>query len=87
MTVAGFLMWGALSDERTGVSTIVAGPRQGAFSCLSPVGLVTVFHCLRFEISLFVASYDWQGYGGGIRPRLHTAVATDWLPFRFGPGM
>jgi hypothetical protein len=22
--------------------------------------------------SLFVASYDSQGYGGGIRPRLHT---------------
>jgi hypothetical protein len=28
-TVAGFLMWGALSDERTGMSfTIAAGPRQ-----------------------------------------------------------
>jgi hypothetical protein len=25
--------------------------------------------------SLFVASYDSQGYGGGIRPRLHTG----WL--------
>jgi hypothetical protein len=24
--------------------------------------------------SLFVASYDSQGYGGGIRPRLHTGV-------------
>jgi hypothetical protein len=29
------------------------------------------FYCLRFETSLFVASYDTQGYGGGIRPRLH----------------
>jgi hypothetical protein len=27
---------------------------------------------LRFETSLFVASYDSQGYGGGIRARLHT---------------
>jgi hypothetical protein len=28
-TVAGLLMWGALSDERTGLSfTIAAGPRQ-----------------------------------------------------------
>jgi hypothetical protein len=27
---------------------------------------------LRFETSLFVASYDSQGYGGSIRPRLHT---------------
>jgi hypothetical protein len=25
-----------------------------------------------FETSLFVASYDSQGYGGGIRPLLHT---------------
>jgi hypothetical protein len=27
--------------------------------------------------SLFVASYDSQGYGGGIRTRLHTGVSTD----------
>jgi hypothetical protein len=27
------------------------------------VGLVTIFYCLRFETSLFVASYDSQGYG------------------------
>jgi hypothetical protein len=27
--------------------------------------------CLRFETFLFVASYDSQGHGGGIRPRLH----------------
>jgi hypothetical protein len=38
----------------------------------SPLGLATVFYCLRFETSLFVASYDSQGHGGGIRPRLHT---------------
>jgi hypothetical protein len=42
------------------------------FSGASPVGLVTIFYYLRFETSLFVASYDSQGYGGGIRPRLHT---------------
>jgi hypothetical protein len=29
------------------------------------------YFTVRFETSLFVASYDWQGYGGGIRPRLH----------------
>jgi hypothetical protein len=29
--------------------------------------------------SLFVASYDSQGYGGGIRPRLHTRIL--YLPF------
>jgi hypothetical protein len=34
------------------------------------VGLATIFHCLRLETSLFVASYDSQGHGGNIRPRL-----------------
>jgi hypothetical protein len=32
---------------------------------------MTIFYCLRIETSLFVASYDSQGYGGGIRPSLH----------------
>jgi hypothetical protein len=44
-------------------------------------GQVTVFISPRNRVaqlytqalgSLFVASYDSQGYGGGIRPRLHT---------------
>jgi hypothetical protein len=38
----------------------------------SPVGLVTIFYCLTLDTSLFVASYDSQGYSGGIRPRHHT---------------
>jgi hypothetical protein len=42
-----------------------------SFSGPSPVGLVATFYCLRFETSLFVASYDSQGHGGGIRFRLH----------------
>jgi hypothetical protein len=41
----------------------------------SPFGLVTVFYCLRFETSLFIASYDSQGHGGGIWPRLHTGIS------------
>jgi hypothetical protein len=36
------------------------------------LGLATIFYCLTFETSLFVASCDSQGHGGGIRPRLHT---------------
>jgi hypothetical protein len=40
----------------------------------SPVGLETIFFCLRFETSRFVASYDSQGYGGSIRPSLHTGI-------------
>jgi hypothetical protein len=38
----------------------------------SPVGLVILFYCLRFKTSLFVASYDSQGYGGGILFCLYT---------------
>jgi hypothetical protein len=34
-TVAGLLMWGALSDEKTGLSfTIAAGPRQRSHSLI-----------------------------------------------------
>jgi hypothetical protein len=41
-----------------------------SFSGPSPLGLELVLYCLRFETSLFVASYDSQGHSGGIRPRL-----------------
>jgi hypothetical protein len=68
-------MWGALSDEMTGLSFLYA-----AGLCQRRLSLVRVlwdsqpylFYCLIFETSLFVASYDSQGHGGGIRPRLHT---------------
>jgi hypothetical protein len=46
-----------------------------SFSGPSPVGLVAIFYCLRFETSLFFASYESQGHGGGIRPRLHTGYS------------
>jgi hypothetical protein len=60
-------MWSALSDERTGLSfTIDAGPCQQSFSDPSPMGLVTIVYRLRFKTSPFDASYDSQGYGGGI---------------------
>jgi hypothetical protein len=76
-TVAGLLMWGALSDERTGLSfTIAAGSSQRSkFSGPSHLRLATIFYCLRFETSHFVASYNSQGHGGGIRSRLHTGDA------------
>jgi hypothetical protein len=44
------------------------------FSGPTPVGLVTIIYCLRFETSLFVASSDSQGYGVGIWTRLHTGL-------------
>jgi hypothetical protein len=43
-----------------------------SFSGPSLLGFVTIFYFLRFETTLFVASYDSQGHGGGIRPRLYT---------------
>jgi hypothetical protein len=54
-----------------------------SFSGPSPLGLAPVFYSLRFETSLFVASYDSQGHGGGIRPRLHTGGhCTTGLPIQ-----
>jgi hypothetical protein len=50
----------------------------------SPLVLVTIFYCIRFEISLFVTSYDLQGYGGGIRSRLHTGElisVSEWVSY------
>jgi hypothetical protein len=52
-----------------------------SFSDPSPMGLVTIFYCLRFETSLFVASYDSQGYGGGIRPPPPTRKINLLAPF------
>jgi hypothetical protein len=46
-----------------------------------PLVLVTIFYCLRFETSLFVASCDSQGHGGGIRLRLQSLEFTNELPF------
>jgi hypothetical protein len=52
-----------------------------SFSGPSPLGLATIFYCLRFDTSIFIASYDSQGHGGGIQPRLHTGRTSSycWL--------
>jgi hypothetical protein len=66
-------LYGALSLTRGRVYRSLccwSSPAQ-SFSSPSSVTLVTIFYCLRLETSLSVASYDSQGYGGGIRPRLH----------------
>jgi hypothetical protein len=54
-----------------------SSPAQ-SFLGQSPLGLVTIIYCLRFEAYLFVASYDSQGHGGAIRTRLHTGVTNYW---------
>jgi hypothetical protein len=59
--------------EDGSVFCMCCGPLPAeSFSGPSLLGFGTIFYCLRFETSLFVASYDSQGHGGGIRPRLHT---------------
>jgi hypothetical protein len=67
-------MWGALSDEKTGLSfTIAADLSQRSHSRVRvPWELATIFYCLILETSLFIASYESQGNGGGIQHRLHT---------------
>jgi hypothetical protein len=58
---------GIVLDERSGLSFVcAAGPCQRSLS------RVRVPWDLRPYYFLFVASYDSQGHGGGIRPRLHT---------------
>jgi hypothetical protein len=100
-TVVGLLMWGALPNERMDViyNYSWSSPAQ-SFLGPSPVVLMAIFCCLRFETpstwrarspylypsrnrvtqlypqapgSLSVASYDSQGYGGGIRTQFHAA--------------
>jgi hypothetical protein len=90
-------MWGgALSDERTGLSFIIAaGPRQASHSRVrvpqdlwpyfiiwdsrlpQPVVITRRNRVARLYTQalnyLFVASYDSQGYGGGIRTRLQAS--------------
>jgi hypothetical protein len=69
-TVVGWLIWGSLSLWREDWSVIYnlwwASPAQ-SFCGRIPLSLETIFYCLRFETSLFVASYDSHGYGRGIR--------------------
>jgi hypothetical protein len=64
---------GAPSLTRGRVSFVyAAGPRQRSLSRVRVPWISRPYFTLCFETSLFVASYDSQGHGGGIRPRLHT---------------
>jgi hypothetical protein len=77
------MMWGVLYDERTGLSFIIAAGLASAV-ILGSESRGTRDHILLSQIRdfLFVASFDSQGYGIDIRPRLHTVprmfpLATD----------
>jgi hypothetical protein len=70
-TVANLLIWGALSDERAGLSfTIASGPSRHSHSRVRvPLRLATIFYCLRFEtLSLSIS-------GSGLS--LESYVTTD----------
>jgi hypothetical protein len=84
LTVAGLLFWGALSNERSGLSfTIPAGPRQRShFLVRVPWDSWPYFTVSDSRLPFSVASYDSQGHGGGIRPRLHTG---NWLNSKLVP--
>jgi hypothetical protein len=72
LTITVLFCGGPLWREDGSVSCICCWPTPvQSFLGLRPFGLETIFYCLRFETSFFVASYDSQGYGGGIRHRLH----------------
>jgi hypothetical protein len=64
----------SLTSERVCRLQLLLALASAVIIVPSPVGLATIFYCLRFETSLFVASYDSQDYGGGIRPRLNTGL-------------
>jgi hypothetical protein len=74
----GFVDMGrSLWREDVSVAYNFCWPLPGqSFSGPPPVGLANIFYCLRFETSIFVNFYDSQGYGGGIRPFLHTGGLT-----------
>jgi hypothetical protein len=82
-TIVGLLMWGALSDEKTGLSfATAAAPGQCSHFRVRALWDSQPYCTVRFETSLFVAPYDSQGHGGGIRPRLHTGNCFVFIPHR-----
>jgi hypothetical protein len=77
-TVAGLLMWDTLSLARGRVCRLQLLLALANAVILGSESRETHDHILLSQIRdfpFFVASYDSQGYGGGIRPRLHTEYA------------
>jgi hypothetical protein len=74
LTVAGLLMWGALSDERTYLwFAIATGPRQRNNSRVRvPWDSRPYFTVSDSRLPFSSPPTTRQGHGGGIRLRLHT---------------
>jgi hypothetical protein len=62
----------SLTRGRVWVLYMLLALASAIFLWSEPLWLATIYYVLTFETSHFVASYDSQGHGGGIRPRLHT---------------
>jgi hypothetical protein len=59
-----------------------------SFLVPSPVGLATIFYCLRFETSLYFASYNSQGYVEVFDPAdRHVEICLRNLMYRVSPGL
>jgi hypothetical protein len=76
LTVAGLLIW-APSPTRGRVCRLQLQLVLASTVIFGSESVRTRDHILLSQIRdfLFVASYDSQGHGGGIRPRLHTGVS------------
>jgi hypothetical protein len=74
----GLVFCGAptLATGRVCLSYMLLAHASAVFLGSESLATRTIFYYLRFETSLFVFSYDSQGHGGGIRPRLHTGIKT-----------
>jgi hypothetical protein len=68
-------MWGALSDERTGLSfTTAPGPRQRSHFRIRVRGTRDQILLSQIRDFPFPRLLGLVSYGGGIWPRLHTGV-------------
>jgi hypothetical protein len=62
----------SLTRGRVCLLYMLLGLSNASFLGSESLVLAIIFYSLRFETSHVVASYDSQGHGGGIRPRLHS---------------
>jgi hypothetical protein len=75
-TIAGLLMWGlSLTRGRVCRLQLLLALASAVILGSEPAGPGTIFYSLRFGTS-FLRLLPLQGYGGNIRPRLHTGVDT-----------
>jgi hypothetical protein len=72
------MMWGALSEERSGLSfTTAAGPRQRSHSRVQVPGTRGHILLSQFRDYPFRRLLRLQSYGGDIRPRLQRELLYD----------